>query len=264
MTDLPVQTICLLGLVGLVAGFVDAIAGGGGLLTVPALWLAGLDPIAALATNKLQSTFGSGAATLRFQRAGLLDTSHLPIALASSIGAVCGAFCVSFLPKETISLALPVILVLVALYFALSPKITDADRHPRVAWPLVLGLFVPLIGFYDGAFGPGTGSFFTAGFVGLSGLSVVKAIARTKLANFASNSASLVIFLIGGHVVWIVGLVMGLGQFIGAWAGTHAALGSGARLVKPLIIFMSVAMALRLSFAPGGAVQFFYSRLSGF
>ena len=256
MTDISAATIALLGFVGLVAGFVDAIAGGGGLLTVPALWLAGLDPVAALATNKLQSSFGSGAATLKFWRAGLLDVAQLPIALASGLGAVIGAFCVSYLPKDTISLGLPVLLVLVALYFALSPKITDKDRKPRIAWPLVLGMFVPFIGFYDGAFGPGTGSFFMAGFVGLAGLSVVKAIARTKLANFASNIASLAIFIAGGHVVWVLGLVMGAGQFVGAWAGAHMALGSGAKLVKPLIIVMSLAMALRLSLSTGGVLHF--------
>lgn len=253
---IDVSTLIILGLVGLVAGFVDAIAGGGGLLTVPALYLAGLDPLAALATNKLQSSFGSSAATLKFWKAGYLDTSCLPIALMSGLGAGCGALIVSYLPKDTISLGLPVLLVLVALYFALSPKITDADRQPRLCWPLVLGIFVPLIGFYDGAFGPGTGSFFMAGFVGLAGMAVIKATARTKLANFASNIASLAIFIVGGHVVWLVGFVMGVGQFVGAWAGAHVALGSGARLVKPLIIVMSLGMALRLSLAPAGVLHF--------
>ena len=244
--------------VSLGAGFVDAIAGGGGLLTVPALALAGFDPVTALATNKLQSTFGSAAATLKFWRAGHLGLEYWPIALMAGGAAILGTLTVTFLPKQTLNYGMPVLLVAVALYFALSPKITDHDRHPRLSLPVFITFFVPLIGFYDGAFGPGTGSFFMAGFVGLLGLGVVKAAARTKLANFASNIGSLATFILGGHVMIVVGLVMGLGQFIGATCGAHMAMTQGSRLVKPLIIVMSLGMALRLALTPAGLVAYFF------
>ena len=244
--------------VGIVAGFVDAIAGGGGLLTVPALALAGLDPVSVLATNKLQSTFGSAAATLKFWRAGHLALDNWPIALMSGSAAILGTLTVTFLPKQALNFGMPVLLVAVALYFALSPKITDHDRQPRLSKPVFIAFFVPLIGFYDGAFGPGTGSFFMAGFVGFLGLGVVKAAARTKLANFASNVASLTTFIIGGHVIVIVGLIMGLGQFIGATFGAHMAMTRGSGLVKPLIIVMSLGMAVRLALTPAGLVAYFF------
>ena len=256
---MDIEHLGILLIVAVVAGFVDAIAGGGGLLTVPALALSGLDPVSALATNKLQSAFGSGAATLRFWRAGHLDLSMWPIALAAGLASVFGTLIVTYLPKQTLSLGLPVLLVAVAIYFAVSPKISDHDQHPRMTAAMFIATFVPFIGFYDGAFGPGTGSFFMAGFVGLLGLGVVKAAARTKLANFASNLGSLATFILGGHVVWLAGFVMGAGQFLGAWLGAHVAMNRGAKLVKPLIIAMSLGMAARLVFAPTGLWHYFFA-----
>jgi uncharacterized protein len=250
MGGVSVSAFALLVATALVAGFVDAIAGGGGLLTLPALALAGLNPIAAVATNKLQSSFGSGSATLAFSRAGRLKgRSIYPLMAASASGAVLGALALSRLPKGTVNAVLPIVLVSVAIYFAFSPSLSDEDARRRLP-PLVFVLtFVPLIGFYDGVFGPGTGSFFVVGFVELLGFGVSRATAHTKAVNFASNIAALATFAVSGHILWLVGLAMGVGEFVGASLGAHATMRHGARLVRPLLVCVCVAMAARLAFA---------------
>lgn len=243
--------ILALFLVALLAGFVDSIAGGGGLITVPALALAGFDPVTALATNKLQSVFGSGSATLAYMRAGRIDLRTMwPMAAASATGAFLGAITLTHIPRETASIALPFVLAGVAVYFALSPRITDEDMHQRLSRPVFIATLVPLIGFYDGVFGPGTGSFFTMGFVGLLGFGLLKATAHTKLVNFASNLMALLTLAFSGHIVVPVGLTMGLGQFLGARLGVFMTIRHGARLVKPLLITVCSILAVRLALAP--------------
>lgn len=243
--------LALLALVGFGAGFVDAIAGGGGLVTVPALALAGLDPVAVIATNKLASTFGSGSATLAFARAGKIDLRAMGLAaLGAGIGSVAGALALPFVPRQSAATALPFILVAVALYFALSPQIGESDRARKVeprAYALTLA---PLIGFYDGLFGPGAGSFYTIGFIALAGYGVTRAIANARLANFASNIGALLVYAFGGHIVLGAGLAMGAGAFAGSRLGARAVLGAGVRLVRPLIVAVSCAMALRLATLP--------------
>ena len=237
--------------VAFVAGLIDAIAGGGGLLTVPALALAGFDPLAALATNKLQSSFGSGSAALAFARAGHLDLrATWPIAVFSAAGAFVGAVTLTHIPRDFATIALPFVLVAVAIYFAVSPRIADADVHHRMPRRLFLLTVVPLVGFYDGVFGPGTGSFFMIGFVGLLGLGLVRAAGRTKLANFASNLAGLATLALSGHIAWTVGLAMGVGQFVGARIGAGLTMRHGARIVKPLVVTICTVLAVKLALAP--------------
>ncbi len=251
----------LLGLavVGFCAGWVDAIAGGGGLITVPTLALAGLDPVSVLATNKLQSTFGSGSATLTFARAGHLDLREVwPVAVLSASGAVMGALLLTWLPVEVARQGLPVILVCVALYFGFAPRISDLDQPAKLHPILFMGLFIPFFGFYDGIFGPGTGSFFMLGFVSLMGLGIIKATARTKLANFASNMTALLILSASGHIVWTIGLVMGIAQFFGAKAGAKATMAKGSKLVRPMLVFICLALATRLATQPGQFVRVFF------
>lgn len=234
--------------IAFVSGIVDAIAGGGGLLTVPALALIGLDPVSVIATNKLQSTFGSASATLHFARKGYIDVLDVwPMALASAFGSLVGALLLLQIPSQFALVALPFILVLVAAYFAFSPRFDDVSHPPRLH-PLVFTAgVVPLIGMYDGFFGPGTGSFFMLAFTALMGFGVVKATAHTKLANFASNAAGLLVLSLSGKVVLGLGLAMGLAQFTGAALGSRLVLLKGHRLVKPLLIVMCCAMALRLA-----------------
>jgi uncharacterized protein len=229
------------------AGFVDAIAGGGGLITVPALLLAGFTPVESLGTNKLQSLFGSASATMAYARKGHVDLKkQLPWALVSALGAALGAGLATVVPGEWLSIALPFLLVAIALYFALKPNMDDVDRAQRVT-PFLFGLtLVPLIGFYDGIFGPGTGSFFMLAFVALAGYGVLKATAHTKLLNFASNFGAFVIFAAVGVVYWKIGLAMGIAQFLGARLGATLAMRKGAAIIKPLLVIVCVLLALRL------------------
>lgn len=150
----------LLILAAFAAGFIDSIAGGGGLITVPVLLLSGMSPVRSLGTNKLQSLFGSASATIAYAQKGHVDLKkQLPSALMSALGGVGGALLAGFLPGDLLRAFLPVLLIAIALYFALKPNMGDIDRTRRMT-PFLFGLtIVPLIGFYDGLFGPGTGSF---------------------------------------------------------------------------------------------------------
>jgi uncharacterized membrane protein YfcA len=248
---MSLELLAILAVVGLAAGFFDAIAGGGGLLTVPAFALAGLDPVAVVATNKLCGCFGSGSSTLAFARAGKIDLGRMwPSAMGAGAGSVLGALALPFAPREAANIALPFILVAVALYFAFSPQMGESDRHQRLSERAYAWTLAPLIGFYDGVFGPGAGSFYTIGFVALVGFGVTRAIANARLANFASNLGGLAVYAFGGHIVVAPGLAVGLGQFIGSRLGANAVLGAGVRLVRPLIVIVSCLMALRLATSP--------------
>jgi len=244
--------LATLAAVGFAAGFVDAIAGGGGLVTVPALALAGLDPVAAIATNKLASTFGSGSATLSFWRAGKIERSLAPAGLAALAGAALGALALPWAPRAALAAALPVVLVAVALYFAFAPRLGEAQRPGRMSIGAFSMSLAPAVGFYDGVFGPGAGSFYMVGLVVLCGFGLTRAMAGARLANLGSNIGSLAIYALSGHIVLAAGLAMGLGGFAGARMGANAALRAGARLVRPLIVAMSCGMAVKLMSAPGG------------
>jgi len=236
-------------LISILAGLIDAIAGGGGLITVPALLWAGLPPLNALATNKLQGCFGSGTASYRFWRKGHINLRELlsPLIL-TFIGAALGTWFVQHIHNDWLNQIIPILLIGVALYFALSPSLKDFDGRQRISigtFSLTGGF---IIGFYDGFFGPGTGSFFFAVIVLLLGWGAKRATGTTKLLNFSSNIASLIIFAAGGQVFWELGLAMGTGQVIGAWLGSHLAIKHGAKLIKPLVVVVSIALSIKLLF----------------
>ena len=243
--------LSLLGLVGLVAGFVDSIAGGGGLLCVPALLLSGLDPVSTLATNKLQGTFGTASATYAFWQKGALEPRrHFISILTCFAGAAFGVMAVSYAPTQLLKLIMPPLLILIALYFIFAPTFSNTATKPRLPAQAFTYFFGPAIAFYDGIFGPGTGSFFMLALVSLFGLGLVEATGRTKLFNFTSNIASLLIFAFGGKLVWITGLVMGVGQLIGAQLGARLAIKNGAKIIRPLLVVVCLAMAARLMLSP--------------
>jgi len=170
-----------------------------------------------------------------------------PSALAAAFGSVLGALALPFAPREAAYSALPFILVAVALYFAFSPQMGESDRKRRLSARAYAWTLAPLIGFYDGVFGPGAGSFYSIGFIALVGFGVTRAIANARLANFASNLGSLAIYAAGGHIVLAAGLSMGAGQFLGSRLGAKTVLGAGVRLVRPAIVIVSCLMALRLA-----------------
>jgi len=247
MPDLALQALLLLFLAAMLAGFIDAIAGGGGMVTIPAMLLAGIPPLHVLGTNKLQSLFGSGSASWVYARHGHVDLKgQLPMVATAAAGAVAGALLATLIPVDWLKGALPFLLVGIAVYFGLKPDIGHVDRHRRMR-PRVFALtFVPAIGFYDGVFGPGTGSFLMLGFVALAGFGILKATAHTKFLNFGSNAGAFAVFAAHGAVLWKVGLLMGAGQFLGAQLGSRFAMRQGARIIKPLLVTVSIALAIRL------------------
>lgn len=247
MFDLPTEIVVFLAIAAFVAGFVDFIAGGGGLITIPALLLAGYAPVDALGTNKLQGLFGSGSATVTYAANGHVDLrKQAPMALLSLAGGVAGALLASYMPGDWLRIALPFILIAIALYFALKPSMDDIDRIARIS-PFMFGVtIVPAIGFYDGLFGPGTGSFFMLAFVSLAGFGMLKATAHTKLLNFASNLGGFATFALVGAVAWKIGVLMGIAQFIGARIGASLAMRIGSRLIKPLLVITCIALAVKL------------------
>lgn len=251
MLELSYEILALLALAAFFAGIIDSIAGGGGMITVPALLLAGFPPIEALGTNKLGGVFGSGSATIAYARKGLVDLrSQLPAAVMAALGGGVGAAIATVVPGDWMRALLPLLLVAIALYFALKPNMDDVDRQQRMT-PLLFGFtIVPLIGLYDGIFGPGTGSFFMLAFVSLLGYGVLKATAHTKLLNFGSNAGSIIVFVFAGAIWWKVGLVMGVSQFLGAQVGSALAVRIGARLIKPLLIIVCIVLAIRLLMEP--------------
>lgn len=245
--EVAIGVLLILVVVAFAAGFVDSIAGGGGLITVPALLLAGADPVTALATNKLQGLFGAGSAAVSYARAGHVNLiSQAGPAAIAFVAASMGASLTSALPQGAIRAVLPVILIGIALFFALKPGLGDVDRAERLR-PAAFSLtVVPAVGFYDGLIGPGTGAFFMLAFVALGGFGILKATAHTKFLNFASNLGGMAAFALVANPWWLTGLAMGAAQIAGAALGARLAVRIGARVIKPVLVATSTLLALRL------------------
>ena len=233
--------------VAFVAGFVDAIAGGGGLLAIPALLVAGLPPAATLGTGKLQALFGAGMAAITYARGGHFRWRDVGwLSLSAFAGSIGGALLAKSLPTDFLRVLLPIMLIAIATYFALKPNLDDIDRERRIGAAAFGLTAAPIIGFYDGVFGPGAGSFYMLAFVALAGMGVLRATAHTKLLNFASNVGGFLVFALAGVVHWRLGLAMGAMQIVGAWLGARTAMRSGARLIKPLLVIVCLALAARV------------------
>lgn len=232
---------------GLAAGFVDSIAGGGGLITVPVLLATGHAPAEALATNKLQSTFGSGSAAWQYRRANLVTWAEAwPGVLATALGAVIGVVAVSRLDPSILRKIIPVLLMMAVLLVWLRPNLGSEARQARWGRVPFLGAFGVLLGFYDGFFGPGTGTFWTLSIVMLLGFELLRATAWTKWMNFTSNLVSLVAFLFTARFDWVAGLLMGVGQWLGARLGARVAMRGGAKLIRPVFLAVAVLATTKL------------------
>ncbi len=225
----------------------DSIAGGGGLITLPVLLGVGLPPQTALGTNKLQASFGSGSAMLTFIRAKTVCASECGRGIiCTALGSICGSFAIQSLDPGILRLAIPWLLLLIALYTMLTPYFGSSDMHPRFSPDF---FYVPaglILGFYDGFFGPGTGSFWVFALMLGLGLNLTKATGYTKVMNFTSNFASLLVFTHGGHVLWREGLVMGAGQFVGAKIGATMVVTKGSGFIRPLFIGMVFLITAKL------------------
>jgi len=245
--DLPPLLLGLFFLVGVVSGTVDAIAGGGGLLSLPALLGAGLPAPVALATNKLQGLFGSGSAAWHYWRRGAVDPREcIRGVVFTAAGAVVGTLAVRAADPAWLQALIPWLLGSIVVFFILRPRLGEAHRHHLLGTGPFYALAGLVLGAYDGFFGPGVGSFWTLAFILLLGHDFVKAAAHTKVMNFTSNVASFALFAGSGLVAWLPGLAMGAGQILGGRLGAHLALTRGARFVRPVFLAMAALVALKL------------------
>lgn len=239
--------IALLFVTGLVAGLVDTLAGGGGLLTLPTLLSICPDPMLALGTNKLQSTFGSTSATFHFARAGKLNYREVRRAcLLAFLGSLAGSFLIQQFDSHMLKKIVPVLLFAVAIFVWLRPQVGAQDIHPRMSRIKFDFIFAFSIGVYDGFLGPGTGTFLALAFMLGLGFNLARATANTKALNWASNVASLILFLLAQKVWFTAGLIMGAGQMLGARAGSHMVVTRGTRFIRPVFLTMVLPITLRM------------------
>lgn len=239
--------VLALGLVALLAGFVDTLAGGGGMLTVPALTLL-LSPELALGTNKLQSSCGTLTATLAFIRSGHIRTRQVGEALLPcALGAGLGVGLVQVLPQRWLAALIPALLIAIALLLVFMPRLGDQPRPARLSQRAFLLAVVLPLGFYDGFLGPGTGSFLLLALLTLRGRSLQQAAIEAKIYNLLTNLVALALFLARGQVVWSLGLAMALGQVLGARLASRLLLLRGNKLIRPMAITVSLLMSLVLA-----------------
>lgn len=243
MPELSLELVSFLFAIALLAGMIDTLAGGGGLLTLPALIVSGLPPLAALATNKLQASMGIATATYMMLKHKRVAWQQIrPLMLAAFIGSVIGTLIIQFLDTQFLSWLIPVVLFVIAIYFVFAKAPHEPDRPHKVSDNTYRRFVLPVIGAYDGMFGPGTGSFFGLAGVSLKGQGLLEATATAKTLNFATNIASLIVFIFAGHIAWLLGAVMMLGQVIGAWLGSHFLFRVNPTHLRYLVALMCLAM----------------------
>jgi uncharacterized membrane protein YfcA len=249
--DLSIGTIALLAAIAFVAGVIDAIAGGGGLLSLPALLAAGLPPHIALGTNKGQSTFGSLSALIQFARAGLVDLRRarwmFPLAFG---GSLCGAALVLLVRPEVLRPLVLILLLAVAVFLAFRPPVAHPEGHPPPRGASLWAALVALAcGVYDGFFGPGAGTFLIVALVGLVGLTLTRATAEAKVANWAANLGALIVFASRGITVWRIALPMAGASIAGGYVGAHIAMKGGDRLVRYVVLAVVTALVAKQAHA---------------
>ena len=242
---LETSTYIILFFAAFFASLIDSIAGGGGLLTTPAMLIVGINPLNTLATNKFQSCFGTFTSTYNYYKSGLLTEKKKYFYFALSfIGSMIGTFLVSRISNELLERVIPVLLISAALFFILNRGPSETSTNTKLLY--IFYLIVLAIGFYDGFFGPGTGSFFGLAFVIIKGISIMESTAITKLLNFASNFAAFIIFAIQGYVIWELGLVMAVAQIAGANLGSRFAISNGEKVVRPVLVIVSILLSIRI------------------
>ena len=238
----------ILFVVAFFASLIDSIAGGGGLLTTPSMLLVGIQPLNVLATNKFQSCFGTFTSTYNYFKNGLLvDEKKKLYFVLSFLGSGLGTLLVSRISNETLEKIIPILLIGAALFFITNKGPKSAKASSKLL--IVFNLIVFGIGFYDGFFGPGTGSFFVLSFVIIKGVNIMQATAVTKLLNFASNFAAFIVFAIQGYVIWTLGLTMAVAQIAGAYTGSKLAIKNGEKLVRPVLVVVSILLSIRILFS---------------
>lgn len=248
-TDGVFLTLIVAVMVGMVAGFIDAIAGGGGLITVPVLLLLNLPPLEALATNKLQGSFGTLSASITMICKKRIDLGRMKFdILFCGIGASIGAVLLQLSSVGWLEFLIPAIVLIIGVYFLFAPNIGQTVTEPKISKRTWRFFWLPGMGFYDGYLGPGAGMFYTLGNVALRGKEIISATANAKILNFTSNIASLAVFILGGKIIWSIGIAMALGQIIGSSFGAKMMIKGGIKLIKPFIVIICFIMLIKFSF----------------
>lgn len=235
---------------GVAAGWIDSIAGGGGLLTIPLLLWVGLPVGTVLGTNKFQSSFGSFTAALHYTHEDVVPLRDaLPGVLFTLAGAAAGSIAVQLISGSVMNGVIPFLLLGIAVYLLFTPSLGErafAPRFSRVPFYAAFGL---LLGFYDGFFGPGVGSFWALAFVLGLGFDLRTATGYTKVMNFTSNAVSFILFLAGGQVLFGAGLAMGVGEVLGAAVGSRMVVRKGVKFIRPVFVTMVILTTLKLLYS---------------
>ena len=232
------------------AGLVDAIGGGGGLISLPAYLIAGLPPHAAIATNKLSSACGTTLATSRFIRNGLVNIRlAIPSVIAAIIGSTIGAN-ISLLINEDAMIYVMIVILPICALLVLNNKLFHDSNNEQITLSkrlyIIATIAAFLIGMYDGFYGPGTGTFLIIAFTIFAMLSVKTANAQAKVINLTSNITSLVIFILNGEVIFTIGLAAAACNMIGGYIGAGLVMRNGAKIVKPSILFVLLLLLLKV------------------
>ncbi len=245
--ELTMASLSLLFVTGFAAGFVDSIAGGGGLVSLPVLLSLGFPPQLALGTNKLQGSFGALSSAVNYTRKGVVRPRDCITGIGFTfIGAATGAWFIQYIRAGFIRPLIPFLLLAVFFYTLLSPDLGKGNREPRMKPLAFYLLFGTGLGFYDGFFGPGTGSFWTGALLIFLGMDMTAAAGHTRVMNFTSNIVALALFALGGNVLYSAGLTMAAGQVIGARIGSGLAIKRGAAFIRPLFLVVVFATIVRL------------------
>ena len=243
--ELAIWHYPLLFIAAVAAGWVDSIAGGGGIITMPVLLGVGLPPTLALGTNKCQSTFGSLTASINYTRNGLANfKTAIPGIIFTAIGACAGTYVVQSVDEKVLSYVIPGLLIAIAIYMLFSPNLGKIEKKSVFPLHVVFLITGLIIGFYDGFFGPGTGTFWAIALIALAGFNLSNATGYTKIMNFTSNISALIVFIIYGNVLFTVGLMMGFGQIIGAKIGSGMVIKRGSSFIRPIFIMVAILLSL--------------------
>lgn len=246
LTALSLEVSLFLFTIAVAAGLIDTLAGGGGLIALPALIVSGIPPLFALGTNKLQGSMGTATATFMMLKKRRVSWQEVkPLMLAAFIGSTLGTIAVQFIDTRLLSFVIPAVLFVIAVYFLLMPQPRTGKSKPKISQSKFKKLVVPLIGWYDGMFGPGTGSFFALAGVSLQGHGLIYSTAVAKTLNFSTNIASLAVFLAAGKVIWAAGILMMAGQMLGAWAGSHFLYKINPKYLRFLVVAMCSGMLIK-------------------
>ena len=244
MESLDLINILFFVIAGFVAAFIDSTVGGGGLISVPALMSTGLPVNLVLGTNKMGSSMGAVTSVISFWRSGNLN-KKMVVALAplSMIGSACGAYTVTIIPQDFMRNLVVIMLIGIALYTYRHKDWGSVKGKKNFSMLSLIGAFVLalVMGFYDGFFGPGTGTFLIFGFLFL-GCDFITAAGNAKALNTASNLAGLATFIYNGSVVWVYGLIMGASMIVGAYFGTRMAIKHGVGYIRPLFLTVTTLL----------------------